>query len=361
MSAAVYKEDIERAQARVEAWWHGAVMDRPCVQARAPLAPPPRRAGATAAAASAAELESWFFDPDVVLPRLRAELERTYFGGEAFPVMYPVSISMVAILANLLGCPMRFVDRETTWHEPVIDAWKARPPLFFDDNGALWRRCRGLLERAAVEADGYFVGCPDLNGPSEILGLLRGNERLAMDFHDNPGEIRPALAEITAAWYRYWQESSALAHRAGGWFFWMGFWSERPAIDLQSDFSCMISADAFRECFLPSLEEQTRMVERTIYHLDGPNALQHVDALLELPRLTGIQWIQGAGGGPVTRYLALLKRIQDAGKLVSCFCRPGDLDAVMAALRPEGVHLVMEDLASPQEADDVVRRVAQWT
>jgi hypothetical protein len=31
------------------------------------------------------------------------------------------------------------------------------------------------------------------------------------------------------------------------------------------------------------------MVERTIYHLDGPDAIRHLDALLELPALDGIQ------------------------------------------------------------------------
>jgi hypothetical protein len=216
------------------------------------------------------------------------------------------------------------------------------------------------MDRAVAGSDGYFVGVPDLNGPSEALALLRGTERFLVDFHDSPAVIRPALAEITQAWYRYWQGSSAVGHKAGGDFFWMGFWSERPATDLQSDVSCMISARVFRDYFLSSLEEQTRMVERTLYHLDGPQSLQHVDALLELPGLNGIQWIQGAGGGPITKYLDLLRRIQDAGKLVSCLCRLQDLDAVMGALRPEGTFLVMEELGSPAEADEAVRRVARW-
>lgn len=347
-----YKDDIEEARARVEAWWNGAVIDRAVVQVRAPLGP------AAAPAVTPDALERWFLDPDVVLPRLRAELRNTWFGGEAYPIMYPVSISMVAILANFLGCRMRFIDTGTTWHQPVIRSWADRPVFRFDGAGALWKRCRVLLEEAAAEADGYFVGIPDLNGPTEALALLRGTETLALDFHDNPGEIRPALVEITAAWYRYWRECTA---RAGsGYLTWMGFWSDRPAVDLQSDFSCMISPQAFRDHFLPSLEEQTGMVERTIYHLDGPGAIRHVDALLELRGLSGIQWIQGAGAGPVTKFLPLLRKIQEAGKLVSCFCRPADLDGVMEALRPEGVHLVMENVASPEEAQLVIRRVARW-
>jgi hypothetical protein len=354
----MYKEDGEQARARVEAWWNGAVIDRAVAQVRAPRHPRPPEGKRSM---SAAELEAHFLDPDVVIPRLFKSLRETYFGAEAFPVMFPVSTGMVAILANLLGCPMRFVDEQTTWHAPIVDRWEGRAPFAFDPSGRLWGACVRLLEKAVAQSDGYYVGGPDLNGPTEILGLLRGNERLAFDFHDHPREIAPALVEITAAWHRYWRECTAITRRAGGYFFWMGFWSEKPAVDLQSDFSCMISADAFRAHFLPSLEEQTRLVERTIYHLDGPGAVRHLDALLELPRLSGIQWIQGAAGGPIRRWLPLLRRIQDAGKLVSCFCKPPDLDAVMGDLRPEGVHLIVEDCASPDEAQEVIRRIARWT
>ena len=36
---------------------------------------------------------------------------------------------------------------------------------------------------------------------------------------------------------------------------------------------------------VPALDQQTRWVERTVYHLDGPGAIRHLDALLSLPEL----------------------------------------------------------------------------
>ncbi len=66
----------------------------------------------------------------------------------------------------------------------------------------------------------------------------------------------------------------------------MGVWSDRPSIDLQNDFSCMISPKMFDDIFLPSLEQQTRWVERTIYHLDGPRRSATWNSLLSLPRLS---------------------------------------------------------------------------
>ncbi len=120
----------------------------------------------------------------------------------------------------------------------------------------------------------------------------------------------------------------------------MGIWSERPSIDLQSDFSCMISKTMFNTYFLPFLEEQTRMADRTIYHLDGPGAVKHVDALLALDHLDGIQWIPGAGARPAVEWMPLLQKIQHAGKLVVAYCDPDHVHRFLQELKPEGLMLI---------------------
>jgi hypothetical protein len=78
-----------------------------------------------------------------------------------------------------------------------------------------------LLKRAVEEADGYYVGVPDLNGPTEVLARLRGTQRLALDFYEHPQHIKPALAEINRAWYDYWQACTAITHQpadtSSGW------------------------------------------------------------------------------------------------------------------------------------------------
>lgn len=48
--------------------------------------------------------------------------------------------------------------------------------------------------------------------------------------------------------------------------------------------------------------------------------MRHVDALLALPKLDGIQWIPGAGAPPVSEWIPLLEHIQAAGKLVVPYC-----------------------------------------
>jgi hypothetical protein len=141
----------------------------------------------------------------------------------------------------------------------------------------------------------------------------------------------------------------------------MGIWSERPAIDLQSDFSCMMSAEMFDEYLLPFIAEQTEMVERTIYHLDGPGAIQHLDSLLALPDLDGIQWVPGAAGAPATAWIDLLKHVQDAGKLVYAYCDVSHVQHLLAELRPEGLMLIVEGCERESDAGALLENVERWT
>jgi 5-methyltetrahydrofolate--homocysteine methyltransferase len=200
------------------------------------------------------------------------------------------------------------------------------------------------------------VGAPDLNGPTEMLSRLRSPGKLALDFYDQPQYLKPALAEINQAWYGYWQACTEITAPLGGNFHWMGIWSDRPSTDLQSDFSCMMSPEMFDEYFLPFIDEQTTMVERTIYHLDGPGAVRHLDSLLGLPDLDGIQWVPGAGAKPTVEWLPLLKKIQDAGKLVYAYCESNNVRKILSELRPEGVMLVTS-CESVEEAEQLLESV----
>ncbi len=217
--------------------------------------------------------------------------------------MFPVSIGMVGIIGNYLGCPARFKTTETVWSDPILDNWHTRPEFKCDWTNRWWLITEKLLRTGVAQSDGYFVGVPDLNGPTQILDNLRSTERFLMDFYDYKECIKPALAELNRVWYDYWQACMQITRPLGGFFYWMGIWSELPSTDLQSDVSCMLSTEMFDEYFLPFIAEQTRMVDRTMYHLDGPGAIKHLDSLLKLERLTGIQWVRGDGARPTVEWI----------------------------------------------------------
>lgn len=349
------KEDAEKSKRRMEAWWNHAVIDRAVVHVTAP-----RDLGSAEPEQEVDEYERYFTDPDLVIARTERQLARTYFGGEAFPVASGVPTAFVAILAAYLGAPVSFANKDTAWCSPIIDDPNKLPDLCFDPENRWWKSSKRLMECFVERADGYHVCLPDLNGPTEILARLRGTEPLAYDFVDNPEYIKPAIDRITEAWFRYWQEATKITQKTEGNFYWMGIWSDRPSIDLQSDFSCMISPEMFKEHFLPSIEKQTQLVERTIYHLDGPDAVRHLDCLLELPELDGIQWVPGAGAKTAIAWIPLLRRIQDAGKLVVAYPAVENVETLLKELQPEGL-MLFTSCGSEEEAKALLRSVETWT
>jgi 5-methyltetrahydrofolate--homocysteine methyltransferase len=358
-----YKEDWLEARERIEAWWQGEIVDRAVIQVTAPKADVPIWASLRPDGVPEERLRDWFTDPEQVIPRLEARVQTTFWGGEAIPVVYPVSISLVAILAAYLGCPYRIVPGSYSgWASPIIADWNTRPRFAYDPHNPWWLASRELLQAAAHRAPGrYYVGVPDLNGPSEILALLRDSERLAVDLLENRQAVIAALDEINLAWLRYWEACVGTIHqRVGGYLYWMGIWSDLPSIDLQCDFSCMISPRMFEQFFLPGLEQQTRWVARTVYHLDGPNAIRHLDALCSLPGLDGIQWVPGAGKAPASAWIRLLRRIQAKGKLIVLTCEPEEIETLLTELEPEGL-LLSTHCSSEEEARTLLRNTARWT
>lgn len=361
----VTKQDWSQAEERMRAWWQGEIVDRPVVQVKAP------RAGLNRAYLESLtrpiglppdRIHSWYTDPDQVIPRCEKLVDSIFWGGEAFPVVFPVSISLVAITAAYLGCPYHVhPTSHTGWAAPIIDDWNNRPRLDFDPDNEWWRISHTLLDAAAQAAPSrFYVGVPDLNAPTEIVALLRDTQRLAIDLLENPELVQQAFAEANVAWLRYWQAANGAIHQwIDGYFYWMGIWSDRPSVDLQCDFNIMISSQMFDEFFLPHLEEQTRWVERTIFHLDGPGAIRHLDSLLSLPRLGGIQWVPGDGKPSMSKWLPLLRRIQSKGRLLVLACEPWEVEVLLSELEPEGL-LLSTTCDSEQEAKDLLAKVPGW-
>ncbi len=362
----VFKDDMEEAKARVEAWWSNELLDRPALIVSAPREPRYEL--------PVPEWKDWdalWTDPSVVIPRIENRMAATWFGGEAFPVLFPVSVHLVSITCKYLGAENIYVDEHTTWSKPFLDSLSDRRPLRFDPDNLWWKKTVSLLEAGAARIkEGNlecFLGIPDLNGPTEILAGIRGSQEFALDFYDDQEAIRPAVREVQDAWFEAWERCgricedlpSARAHGLGGPFFWMGIWSSKPAVDLQSDVSCLISEDQFQSHFLGFIREQTERIERTIYHLDGPGAIRHLDSLLSLPELSAVQWVQGAGAGPLTDWIDLMKRILDRGKPVFAYCEPEEVEPILKALGGRGV-LLSTACASVDDGMRLLDNSARW-
>jgi len=163
-------------------------------------------------------------------------------------------------------------------------------------------------------------------------------------------------------------EVSAIVLPAGqGTTNWTCGWSAKRFVCVgQNDFTCLISPAMFDEFCLADNVACCSHVDWTMYHLDGPTALQHVPHLLGIERLHCIQWIQGAGKPLPSEWTGLLKQIQAGGKSVQLMysgIRGGgvigkEIDALCRELDPTRLFIVAE-VDSVETADFVVRRARE--
>lgn len=101
-------------------------------------------------------------------------------------------------------------------------------------------------------------------------------------------------------------------------------------------------------------------VSRNIYHLDGPEALVHLDSLLSIPDLKAIEWVPGAGNAPMSQWTELLQKIQNAGKLLSIACEKWEVEKLVKELEPEKL-LLHTTCGSEKEMEEIIENVRKWT
>ena len=121
---------------------------------------------------------------------------------------------------------------------------------------------------------------------------------------------------------------------------------------LQCDFAYMISPQHFDRFVVPDLTRCCDTLDHGFYHLDGIGQLSHVDSLLRIERLRGIQWIP-AGQPTPGQWLDLLAKIRDAGKLVQLYVEPDDARTIVRQLGGRGFALAIHGNFEPHEASAI--------
>jgi hypothetical protein len=128
---------------------------------------------------------------------------------------------------------------------------------------------------------------------------------------------------------------------------------------LACDFATLISPDHFEEFCLPSIRKEAECFTHNVFHLDGPGVGKNIDAVLELPNLKAVQWVQGYGDdAPIMQWLPLIHKIQAAGKSVIVDLQLDELDEFISKTDPTGIMLWIP--AEPKDQDEVLKRVQKW-
>jgi hypothetical protein len=116
----------------------------------------------------------------------------------------------------------------------------------------------------------------------------------------------------------------------------------------------MISAEMFRAFGIPSLRNECAGLDAAEYHLDGPDAIRHLEAVCEIDKIKVIQWQPGAGEAARRDWSELYARIDRLGK---GHLRGGGalrVQTIWQACRSDHLCLRVNGLGSPAEAEDFV-------
>ena len=332
-----YGPDWENSKKRWEAFWNRDVYDRPVMLISSPRSKPVKelldQAGYTPCFDMNPALE--FTDFTQMLARTQDRVARIYTCGEAIPV-FDHRWSVAQALA--WGCEPAY-NANAAWCHPLA---VLPEPCYANENGAGWKWMLDTARRAAESAMGNFYVRPDWgNHTGDILATIMGNYEMLTAMADDPFHIKRLIREVSLSLDRLYGLMYGIAEDSGneGTVNYIGCWSPGRSICLDCDISCMLSPEMFSDMFLEPIIQTMMQADHRMYHLDGPGAIKHLDTLLGIRELHGIQWVPGAGHEAIAQWLPILGRIQSAGKALLISIEPEELPFVLKELKPEGLCL----------------------
>ena len=337
-----YCDNWERVKERFTAWWAHEHIGYPLLRIAAAGKPAtvnasfrttgeapfvPNVAVRSAGGCIGSGLEDQYMNAATIIGQFRHYCETHWLLEDSFPA---ASLNLgPGSMALYLGSEPIFAE-DTLWYKECIDDINEFDGIDYDPDNKWWRRHQDMhMEAKALADDDFLVAIPDIIENLDIVSALRGPQNLCYDLMDKPEAVRLAVNKIDELYFRYYDAMYDIVKEPDGSSAYTAFliWGKGKTAKIQCDFCAMMSPDQFRELVQPSLRRQCERLDNSIYHLDGPDAIKHVPALMEIKRLNGLQWTCGAGqpDGGAERWYPIYDQVRAAGK--SLWVQFGDGDA----------------------------------
>ncbi|MDD3243556.1 MAG: trimethylamine corrinoid protein 2 [Eubacteriales bacterium] len=362
-----YRANWQKLYDEFEAWWQAknpSPMLWATAKRKAPLA-------AAEAETPFADEKDFYVNTRELSLRYRNFCREHEFLGQAFPNF---SLNLGAgSLALYLGSEPNF-HWDTVWFsETVKNGWQGVPDFSFDEKNPWWQLHLDLYRQAVeLAGDDYLVAIPDIVENIDIVAALRGPQDTCFDLMDEPEEIERRVRQIDGLYFQYYEPFFQMVRRPEGVSSYTAFniLGQGRVAKIQCDFAALMSPAQFRRFTQPSLAAQCAVLDHAIYHLDGPDAIRHVDALMEIDRLAGIQWTSGAGnpdGLDARWYEPIFDKVRGAGKNLLIYAMDGDLDQKMAGIDrlverygKSGFYVQFPDVLSYDEGQHLLEHADQY-
>lgn len=242
------------------------------------------------------------------------------FYGDAFPVFY---MRPTGVMGAYLGQKYD-LNKElgTVWFSNDEMSLEEIAETEVNKELPLYKRSIELTKEVQKYFDGKMgIGVPDFGGVYDILASMHDSNELLVDLCVEEDEVKKAAWKIHEQFKILCDEFFGVIDKdkIPGYSCWATMLSQKPYFVLQNDFSAMISPQMYDDFYLPILREECKYIPRTIYHLDGPDAVRHLDSVLTVEELDGVQWVNGAGAAGLDKWPDIYKKILGAGKLCQVF------------------------------------------
>ena len=350
------KQNYEESRQRYIAFWNSEIVDHPPISIVLPVEKPAQLLHKD----YKSHQEKWL-DIDFRAEAAATEISNYEYLADALPIAWPNMGP--EIFSAWCGCGYEFGET-TTWSEPCITDWdKDGEHSAFNPEHPLFKATVNFTNRLLDYAEGNFiVGLTDFHPGGDHLAALRDPAQFAIDLLENPQAVKDKLTESQKEFFQVYDIFYNMLRQKGMPITsWTNLIHDGRYYIPSNDFSCMVSKKMFNEFFLPGLIEECKFYERSIYHLDGPGALRHLDVLLEIPELNAIQWVCGAGNEGYARWVSVYQKIQKARKGIQLDVTLAELPLVFETLRPEGIWFShIAGIEDRETADKVISRIKAW-
>lgn len=307
-----FKKQLEHTKKYAEAFWQHQMLDRPYVAVTAPLTP-----GSFEWTPAKSFRACMSEDYDSILIPFAKQVEQTFYGGEALPNL-ELTLGPDQYAAFLGGEIGVSEEAYTTWVLPCVEDWTGFDAVIDKRENGYYDKLRKYFVYASDFCkDKFMLNMLDLHSNMDALSALRGAQDLCMDLYDCPEEVHRVLDQVRGTYREIYQMAYDLGRMGEvGTIGWSPIYCEGKSAVLQCDFSCLLSPGQGKEYVFPAIREEAEFLDHCIYHLDGKDALVHLDTILSIDRIDCIQWVPGAGQPRTLEWMDLLKKIQAAGKSV---------------------------------------------
>jgi 5-methyltetrahydrofolate--homocysteine methyltransferase len=326
------KEDknIQEIKKRLGRWWNNEDTDRPCMGYNHPFY--------GKIISSLNEVTDFYIpfclarNPDgieVCLDQFEELKQKIYSGGENIYSFFPNYGA--GCLAAILGIEPEYQKGsnkygavgETVWYMGKIhpdNVVSHIQEIELNNDNEWYARYLRVIEYAAKRAQkDYTIAMTDVGGVLDVLSSLLGPEKLILTMRRNPEIIDECCRLILEKILILYDSLQAIIdNHCQGCDSWLNLWCPDHYYPIQCDFAAMLNPKWFKRFALPYIEQQAEHMDHAVYHLDGENQIVHLDDLLALESLDGIQWVPGAGKEITASYkwMSLYEKIQAAGKKV---------------------------------------------